>query len=319
MEISPDLPFSQAFDYASQITANRFTNPLWRVGELLSGFKFRASLREVKAFGLSIVNAAVRRRSKAKLSSAVEADSLHIILVDSLLDHISDPETVADAAVNFLSAGRDTTAQSLTWTVYSLLRHPKWKTVLLKSIQETLPCSSRGTALPLSYEVVSGQQALPYAQAIFAEALRLYPAVPFELKESTSATTLPDGTSLPAGAVVIWIPFGLARSPCIWGADAACFNPDRWLEKQSDGSINIVTRSAFENPVFNAGPRMCIGKRMAEVLAIRVLVQLMWEWDIEEARGSGEIGQRRVMAESLTAPMQDGLPVKVRRARPVKA
>lgn len=238
---------------------------------------------------------------------------MHTILVDSLLEHISNPETVADAAVNFLSAGRDTTAQSLTWTVYSLLRHPAWKTALLNSIQDSFPSSARGSPLPLSYDVLSGQHALPYAQAIFAEALRLNPAVPFELKESTAATVLPDGTNLPSGAVVIWIPYGLARSPEIWGSDAAIFNPKRWLERQVDGTLHIVTRTAFENPVFNAGPRMCIGKRMAEVLALHVLVQLLWKWDFEEVRGRGEIGGKRVMAESLTAPMQGGLPVKVRR------
>ena len=313
--MSPDLPFSQAFDYASAITADRFTNPLWRVGEFFSGFKFRSSLKEVKSFGLNIVTAAVRRRSKAKLHTTAGGESPHTVLVDSLLDHISSPDIVADAAINFLSAGRDTTAQSLTWTVYSLLRHPEWNTALLNSIQQTFPSNERGAALPLSYEMVSGQHSLPYAQAIFAEALRLNPAVPFELKETVAATVLPDGTSLPAGAVVIWIPYGLARSPEIWGCDAARFDPSRWLERQSDGTTIVVTRSAFENPVFNAGPRMCIGKRMAEVLALRVLAQLVWEWDIEEVRGSGEIAEKRVMAESLTAPMQGGLPVKVQRAK----
>ena len=315
MEISPDLPFSQAFDYASAITADRFTNPLWRVGELFSGFKFRASIQEVKSFGLNIVNSAVRRRSKADPAATTGSESSNIILVDSLLDHISSPDVVADAAVNFLSAGRDTTAQSLTWTIYSLLRHPEWYNELLNSIQEAFPSHVRGAALPLSFETVSGQHALPYAQAVFAEALRLNPAVPLELKETTTATILPDGTSLPAGAVVIWISYGLARSAEIWGSDAARFNPNRWLEKQLDGTAIVVTRSAFENPVFNAGPRMCIGKRMAEVLALKVLAQLVWEWDIEEVRGLGEIGGRRVMAESLTAPMQGGLPVKVHRAK----
>ena len=315
MDLSPKLPFSQAFDYASGVTANRFTNPLWRLTDLLHGIKFKSALREVKSVGANIVAAAIKRRSLSPEVPSMNSSPLRTILIDSLLDHISDQQIVADAAVNFLSAGRDTTAQSLTWTIYSLLRHPEWQNELLKSIQLDFPHQERGSPLPLSYETTSGQHALPYAQAVFAEALRLNPAVPFELKETTAATTLPDGTELPAGAVVIWIPYGMARSPEIWGSDAAEFNPGRWLEKMEDGTVRVTTRSAFENPVFNGGPRMCIGKRMAEVLAVRVLTQLVWEWDIKEIRGLGEVAGRRVMAESLTAPMQGGLPVMVRRMR----
>ena len=315
MDLSPELPFSKAFDYASSVTANRFTNPLWRVKDLLLGFKFKSCLREVKSFGADIVTAAMKRRSLNRKPSNSSAP-LHTVLVDSLLDHISSPDTVADAAVNFLSAGRDTTAQSLTWTFYFLMRHSKWKDSLLESIQEIFPTCPRGSPLPLSYEMLSEQHAFAHVQAVFAEVLRLNPAVPFELKETTEATSLPDGTELPAGAAVVWIPYGMARSPNIWGEDAAIFNPGRWLDRQQDGSFRVVGKTAFENPVFNAGPRMCIGKRMAEVLALRVLVQLLWEWEIEEVRGPGEIAGRRVMAESLTAPMQGGLPVKIRLIKP---
>jgi cytochrome P450 len=307
MDISPELPFSKAFDYASGVTADRFTNPLWRVTELFTGFKFKSSLAEVKRFGSKIVMSAQKRQlNKDK--------SLRINLIDSFLDHISDPQTVADAAVNFLSAGRDTTAQTLTWTIYSLLRNPLHHKSLVQSLRDNFKGHARDSVPPLNYEMISGQHSLPWVQAVFAEALRLNPAVPIELKETTKSVTLPDGTYLPSGAVVIWIPFSLARSPNIWGSDAPEFNPKRWLDEQSDGNIHMLTRTAFENPVFNAGPRMCLGKRMAELLAVRVLAEVMWLWEFEEVRGSGEIDGKRVIAESLTAPMEGGLPVKVHRA-----
>ena len=313
------MPFSKAFDYASGVTADRFTNPLWRVTDFLNGSKFRPCLREIKAFGLSVVAAAQQKRSKSESSSDQplhqSALPLRVNLIDSLLDHIYSPQTVADSAINFLSAGRDTTAQSLTWTIYYLLRNPSILAALRESLHETFPSYTRRDALPLSYAAVSAPHALSYAQAIFAESIRLTPAVPFELKESTAESTLPDGTYLPKGSVVLWIPYSLARSPEIWGPDAAIFLPERWIEEQGDGSKKVITRSAFENPVFNAGPRMCIGKKMAEILAVRVFIELLWRWDIEEVRGKGEVGGERVIAESLTSPMEGGLPVRVSRAR----
>ena len=313
MDITPSMPFSRAFDYASAVTADRFTNPLWRLTDFLWGSKFKPSLREVKSFGKSVVTAAQEKRSRLQSLDAKSASLMRSNLITSLLDHISDPEIVADAAMNFLSAGRDTTAQSLAWTIYSLLRHPHYIDALVSSLDQTFPRCARGETLPLSYSKLSGAHDLPLAQAIFAETTRLNPAVPFEMKESTAPTTLPDGTFLPKDAVVIWIPYGLARSPSIWGVDAASFNPYRWIERQHDGTEHIVTKSVFENPVFNAGPRMCIGKRLAEVLAMRIVPELIWKWEFTEIRGRGEVGGERVTAESLTAPMEGGLPVKVRK------
>ena len=313
MDLDLDMPFSKAFAYASAVTADRFTNPLWRFFEFFTGFKFRSCIHEVKTFGLTMVAAAQEKRSSTRSAATTPPEPLRKNFIDSLLDHISEPQTIADAAVNFLSAGRDTTAQTMTWSVYEILRNETAKWSLLNSIQATFPKYRRGEVPDLSYDFISSPSNLPMVQAIFAEALRLNPAVPFELKETREAITLPDGTFLPNGAVVIWIPYGLARSTAIWGADASSFNPERWLETQPDGSQQVILRSAFENPVFNAGPRMCIGKRMAEVLAVKVLTELLWCWDLEEIRGVGEVDGRRVTAESLTAPMEGGLPVRVRR------
>ena len=59
---------------------------------------------------------------------------------------------------------------------------------------------------------------------------------------------------------------------------------------------------------------MCVGKKMAIILALRVLIDVLWQWELEEVRGLGEVDGVRVIGESLTAPVLGGLPVKVRRA-----
>ena len=314
VDISPKLPFSDAFEYASSVTSDKFTSPLWRIADLLKGGKFQTCVKEVKMFGASLIESAQTRRSKRD-KETTELASQQTILIDSFLDHISSAEIVADAAVNFLSAGRDTTAQSLAWTVYSLLRHPESMNRLVDSLGRELPNPSQGGNGLIPYKHLNAPNAFPYVQACYAEALRLNPAVPLEMKEATSACELPDGTTLPKGSAVIWMPYLLARSPDIWGLDAAEYRPERWLEDDSSGGLRVLTRSAFENPVFNAGPRMCIGKRMAEVLALKVLVEVCCRWEIQEVRGKGEIGCSRVIGEGLTAPILGGLPVKVRHAR----
>ena len=309
--MSTEMSFSKAFDYASTVTAARFTNPLWPFSELFISSRINRSLNEVKGIGATIVKKAIERRDRENKPDTTDEPPKY--LVDSLLDHIDNPQVVAEAATNYLSAGRDTTAQVMTWTIYYLLRTPGVLQQVRTSIETEFPEVRSGRHLHLSYDTVSGQHSLPLVQAAFAEALRLSPAVPLEMKEATTQITLPDGTYLPEGAVVVWIPYSLARSPAIWGDDAEEYDIHRWLEKQESGSYHVLSRSAYENPVFNAGPRMCIGKRMAEVSANRILADLLWHWDFEEIRGAGERNGRRVLAESLTSPMEGGLSVKVRR------
>ena len=125
MEMHADDEFSMAFDYASGATTERFQNPLWFITEAIAGSAdLRKSLAVVKAFGRRIVSAAVADRKAqhgakdgSKSSTATTSSPSNSSLADSkinevsgsliqsLLDAISDQEVVADAALNYLSAG----------------------------------------------------------------------------------------------------------------------------------------------------------------------------------------------------------------------
>ncbi|KAL8920812.1 MAG: hypothetical protein Q9172_004318 [Xanthocarpia lactea] len=316
MDMPATLPFSKAFDLASGAIGDRFQNPFWRIRELIFGAPLSRAVFEVKRFGNDIVSSAVRKRATsnvAKGKSVKEVDPLHDNLINSLLDHIQDHRIVADAAMNYLSAGRDTTAQSLTWTLYLLLRHPRYQGFLLDEVAKTFPSASRSSSLRgVTYDTVL-PSSLPYLHSIFTETLRLYPPVPFELKECTAPTTFPDGTWLPQGSAVIWVPWAMGRSRQIWGDESERFKPERWLD--TSGSI-VLQKSAFEFPVFNAGPRSCLGKKLAELLAVAVLARLIWKYDfsevLEEKLGGCGVGGERKSQNSLTLPMEGGLPVTVK-------
>ncbi|THV45019.1 hypothetical protein BGAL_0542g00060 [Botrytis galanthina] len=258
MDMRSGDPFSLAFEYASGATGERFQNPLWPVTEMVFGGRLKSSIAKVKAFGTEIVSNAVRaRQEKSQVNNEQNSlDSISGSLINSLLDSIDDHQMVADAALNYLSAGRDTTAQALTWAFYLLMRHPR---VMDSARQEAAYLTKEN---PGRQSTTYKPTTVPYIMAVFYEALRLYPPVPFEIKQCEQATTLPDGTFLPRHAVLVWCPWAMNRSRSIWGEDADDFRPERWLD---DGVI--ILKTAFEYPVFNGGPRTCLGKKMAEAVA----------------------------------------------------
>ncbi|KAJ9615806.1 hypothetical protein H2200_001883 [Cladophialophora chaetospira] len=337
MDIDASSPFSKAFDHASSQIGFRFQNPLFRLTEFFAGSSFRASLVEVKRFGKQIVTEARKRRAKEAFESLVnnsheEEDKFqqqredpnadHIgpgfgTLIDSLIESLAEPTIVADAALNFLSAGRDTTAQSFTWTFYALLRNPE----SLRQVQNEIDAVSNVNDKAIDINVSQLQPgSLPYTTAVFYESLRLYPPVPFEIKQTVQDVTLPDGTSLPTGAIVVWCIWALNRSTATFGPDAHEYRPDRWLERDNDGRLHFTgnNRSVGEFPVFNGGPRSCLGKKMAEMMASWVLVRFLADWDFDEVNDGlnmdSDTGERR-SANSLTLPMEGGLPVRVRKRK----
>ena len=194
------------------------------------------------------------------------------------------------------------------------MRHPQICEPIIKELRSIY--ISEDDQVSLSYDLIASST-LPYTTAVFNEVLRFYPPVPIELKECTSPTTFPDGTWLPKGAIVIWTPWSLGRSKNIWGDDADKFRPERWLaSSESSGRLAVKTVSAFEFPVFNGGPRSCIGKRMAELLAVYVIANLVWRYEFVEVIDtkvkSGNSLEERRSQNSLTLPMEGGLPCYVR-------
>lgn len=109
MDMPASLPFSKSFDFASGATGDRFQNPFWKLKEFILGAPLRKAIFSVRAFSNSIVSAAIQKR-KGKYGSSQNdivkgSDPLHNNLINSLLDHIDDHQVVADAAMNYLSAG----------------------------------------------------------------------------------------------------------------------------------------------------------------------------------------------------------------------
>jgi len=240
-------------------------------------------------------------------------------------------QELKDIVLNFMIAGRDTTACALSWTLYELAKaqattasggsEGEGGKVVQRLRQEFGAAFPTGTFDDLGngnkatvtgaaeddcearnkawYEKVSG---LDYAHAVTMEVLRLHPSVPKDLKYAVENDVLPDGTAIPAGSPVMWCPYAMGRDKNIWGDDALEFKPSRFLEGGSRGK----EPSAFAYPVFNAGPRLCLGKPLA-LMEIKLITGLLLQaFDFELA--VPHIGG---YTSTLVLPMSPGLLVKL--------
>jgi cytochrome P450 len=178
-------------------------------------------------------------------------------------ESLSDKD-LRDIIINFIVAGRDTTAVLLSWATYELTQHPEWEEKLLDAIrQQDAKHQKHRNELDESndnfdeYDEISH---IPILQAFLHECLRLHPSVPMDNKEAVKDDTLPDGSFIAAGTLVGYSPYMYGRSKRLWGADADEFKPERWLDATSRTGLKEV--SQFKFLTFNAGPRLCLGKGM---------------------------------------------------------
>ncbi|KAJ0987438.1 hypothetical protein J5N97_005794 [Dioscorea zingiberensis] len=279
--LSPNLPdnsFAQAFDEANTVVTLRFIDPLWRIKRFLqigSEALLERSIKVVDDFTYSMI----RRRKAEWKNNKMKHDILSrfIELGKEPESGFNSDKSLRDIVLNFVIAGRDTTATTLSWFTYMLITHPDKAEKLymeLKSFEEERAKEQNIKLIPYdkddvqSFERRISQLAgllnydslgkLSYLTAAISETLRLYPAVPQDPKGATRDDVLPDGTKVKAGSLVTYVPYSMGRMEYNWGPDAKSFKPERWFK---DGALQ--TFSPFKFTAFQAGPRICLGRDSA--------------------------------------------------------
>lgn len=179
---NPREEFAEAFN-----EVQRVQNIISRAGPGIRNFipkrHFRKCLATMNAFVMEYVNRALLL-SPDELASKTKSDMSYTFLHE-LASYTRDPKVLRDQLVAVLLAGRDTTASSLSWTIYELGRHPEVVARLRAEILSTV-----GPHRTPTYADLKGMK---YLQNVMNETLRLYPVVPFNVRSALKDTLLPRG------------------------------------------------------------------------------------------------------------------------------
>jgi cytochrome P450 len=171
---------------------------------------------------------------------------------------LSDVE-IRDQAMTLILAGHETTANTLSWTLYSLARNPGARARVEREIDAVLG-SRNATAADLP--------SLPLALQAIKEAMRLYPPAYILGRKATRAVTL-GGVPIPSGRLVLVNIAGIHRR------EVTFVEPERFdLDRLSTENEKKLPPLAYMP--FGAGPRVCIGNHFAMMeahIALATLVQ----------------------------------------------
>ncbi|HUB08216.1 MAG TPA: cytochrome P450 [Myxococcales bacterium] len=209
-----------------------------------------------------------------------------------------DPETgegmtdvqLRDEAMTIFTAGHETTANAMSWTLYLLSLHPGTERLLREEIARVV-----GDRPPRLEDLPK----LVLVDRVIKESMRLFPPV-WGLERSVLEDDVVGGFEIPKGSWVFMSPYRIHRDARFW-ENPEGFDPDRFTPEAE------AARHKGAYAPFSLGPRKCIGESFAMLEARLLLTTLL-----RRARLELVPGKKVVPEPTVTLRPKDGLWMRVR-------
>jgi cytochrome P450 len=215
-------------------------------------------------------------------------DLLGLLLHTGPQPPMSDQQ-IRDEIFTMFLAGNESTATTLTWTVYLLTQHPAILQQVTAELDEVL-----GRRIPTLDDIAG----MPYLDRVIKEGARLFPAFPMYFRTALDTDHL-GPYLLPAGAYVILSPYATHHDPRYWW-EPERFDPDRFTAER----FTPPARRAYYP--FGAGHRRCPGEPISEAISKLLLATLLSRFTVTAAPGVPVLGRY-----AMTYQPRGGLPVRL--------
>lgn len=277
-QIAPSL--ETLLRYAARTIANPLTLPLYVPTPANRKFKQALGIIDDVIYGI------IDQRRAAPWDQNDLLDMLLKARDDNSGEKMTDRQ-VRDEVITIFSAGHETTANLLSWTLYLLVRHP----AALARLREELDRVLQGK-IPDTEDL----QQLVYTRAVLSESMRLRPPASFLLRKVSKDTEV-DGYFLKAGRLAIFSIFNLHHHADFWPQPEQ-FDPERFLLSQN-------RRYSFIP--FGTGERICIGSHFALMESQLLLCMIIQHCDLQ-LLDPGEVE----IEMAITLRPKGGIPVRIK-------
>lgn len=269
------IEFMKAFDDSNALVYRRYVDPLWKLKRyfnICSEASLKKNIKIIDDFVTNLIGTKRKLQAEERLYNDKE-DILSRFLVESKKDpEEMNDKYLRDIILNFMIAGKDTSANTLSWFFYMLCKNPLIQEKVAQEVRDVT--SSQDDVVNVEEFIANitdtTLEQMHYLHAALTETLRLYPAVPVDGRCAEVDDILPDGFRMKKGDGLYYMAYAMGRMPYIWGDDAEDFRPERWLN-----SGIFQPESPFKFIAFHAGPRICLGKdfayRQMKILSIALL------------------------------------------------
>ena len=237
-----------------EIWARRnFSGPVWFFPVNIPGTPYHRLLKHAERVEREILALVEKRRRDS--SDRTDVLSLLIQARDDENRGMTDTELVGQATILF-GASFETTASTLTWTVFLLAQHPTIMAELMDEFDRVL-----GGNAPTRDQLAQ----LSFLDRVIKESMRILPPVPFTIRAADDDAIPMGPLTLSHGTRVICSHFLTHHLPEIY-PEPEIFRPDRWRD---------IDPTQYEYMPFSAGPRACVGAMFAiQVLKISLAIML---------------------------------------------
>lgn len=176
--------------------------------------------------------------------------------------NMSRPQLIDEVMILF-TAGHETTANVLSFTLYLLAKHPAEQEKLFKEVSEMDFTEHSVTYYLSKFE---------YTKQCIEETMRLYPPV-YVIDRVSLGSEIIKGEKFEEKSVWLMSMYELHRHKKLWNA------PDKFMPER----FSVENRKAYSDFYFpfGAGPRMCIGNNFAMYEMILAVAQLVKRYKLE--------------------------------------
>ncbi|KMZ68559.1 hypothetical protein ZOSMA_237G00200 [Zostera marina] len=271
----PTSEFASAYVTASEICIERTRGIFFPAGWKVKRF-FCIGLERILRDKVRIIHQTIEDLIKKRIDDEYKTkliDGGRNDFLSRLISSGNSIEATRDMVISFILAGRDTTSSALTWFFYLITLHPNIQTLILK---ESFDLTGEKSLT----NIYQNLKEMKFLEAALMESMRLYPPVSMDSKHAVSSDVLPDGTLVGKGDRVTFFPYGMGRMEKLWGKNWSEFDPYRWLTVSEEKKKELAWVSPYKFPVFQAGPRICLGKEMAIIQMKYVAVSVLREFEL---------------------------------------
>ncbi|BFG06003.1 probable cytochrome P450 4ad1 [Drosophila madeirensis] len=192
---------------------------------------------------------------------------LDVLLAAKLDGRALKEREIIEEISTFIFAGHDPVAAAISFTLYTLSRHPEIQQQVFEEQQRIF-----GQDLSTEADIAKLDQ-MRYLELVIRETLRLYPSVPLIARTNRKPIDI-NGTKIAKRTTVIMCLIAMGynekyfEEPCV-------FRPERFECAGADVGIE-----AFKSVPFSAGPRRCIAEKFAMYQLKSLLSQLVRNFEI---------------------------------------